>query len=253
MSGENVGYSSSFVQGKRGRLALAPLIFLTVLVGPAAAGTQDVYFEQVTVTSTEGEPAGPGVTSRVWLSGRNLRMEAGGAAGGPALLLLLDQGKAYRLDPEEKVAEEIALERLRSRSHADASVAGDLMGGAEEGSVRTSARNTSRTIAGHVCRDYRIAGPSVVMDVCMSREIPLGVDAFAEFLEWSGASQSLGGILAELRRLPGFPLETKTRVSVLGRSYQTRSTITVVRPGPQPRDLFQTPPGYKIVAERPEP
>lgn len=234
-------------------MALVRFLFLAVLAATVAAGTEDVYFEQSTVTSIEGKPAGPGVTSRVWCSGRRLRMEAGGAAGGPAFLLLLDEGKAYRLDPAEKVAEEVALERLRSRSHTDVGVAGDLMGGAEEGSVRTRALGTSRTIAGHACRDYRIAGPSVAMDVCVSREIPLGVDAFAEFLEWSGASQSLAGILTELRRLGGFPLETRARTSVLGRSYDTRATITRIKLGSQPRDLFAPPSGYRIVAERPGP
>lgn len=228
-------------------------ILLTLLAAAASAGTQDVYFEQVTVTSIDGKASGPGVRSRVWSSGRRLRMEAGQTPGGPAFLLMLDAGRAYRLDPEAKVAEEIDLDRLRADAHADVSVAGDLMGGGEEGSVRTAALKTSRTVAGYSCADYRITGPSVRMDLCMSGEIPFGVDAFAEFLEWSGASQSLGGILAELRRLRGFPLETRTRVGVLGRTYETRSTITAVRLGPQPRRLFEPPPGYEVVRPRAEP
>jgi hypothetical protein len=151
------------------------------------------------------------------------------------------------------VAEKVGLDRLRARSHADASVAGDLMGATEEGSVRTRRLGTTRRVAGHVCEEYRITGPLLRMDVCVGVSIPVRVDAFAELLEWSGAEQSLGGILAELRRLPGLPLETRTRVEVVGRVHQTRSTITRVRIGPQPQALFAPPAGYRVVAEPPGP
>lgn len=224
----------------------ALLLGIGLLAAPA--GPQDVYFEQITTNSTDGSPSGPGLVSRVWAAGRRLRLETG-PEGGPALLLLLDEGRAYRLDPDEKVAEEVALQRLRARSHADASVAGDLMGSTEEDSVRTRPLGTSRTVAGYRCADYRIAGPRMRMDVCASRDLGLGVDAFADFLEWSGAEQSLRGILAEVRKLPGFPLETQTRVEVLGHWHDTRSTITKIRLGPSPRDLFRPPPGYQVRAE----
>lgn len=227
-------------------MSLPILELIRLLASPA--GTQDVYFEQLTVTSTEGATPGSGLVSRVWATGRDLRMEVG-PAGGPALVLLLDAGRAWRLDPAQKIAERIDLGRLRARSHADASVAGDLMGATEEDSVRTRALGTSRTVAGHACADYRIEGPLLRMDVCVSRGIPLGVDAFADFLEWSGAEQSLRGILAEVRRLPGFPLETRARVDVLGRRHETRATITKIRLGPQPRELFEPPPGYRIVGD----
>ena len=76
-------------------------------------------------------------------------MEAGDAAGGPALLLRLDRDQAYRLDPERKLAVEIDPARLRARAHMDASVAGDLMGGPEEGSARTKPLPAGKTVAGY--------------------------------------------------------------------------------------------------------
>jgi hypothetical protein len=225
---------------------------IAALLAPPGPG-RDVFFEQVTVTSVDGKSTGPGVTSRLWSSGRRLRLEVGEGPDAPALIVLLDEGHALRLDPVEKVAEKVGLDRLRARSHADASVAGDLMGAAEEGSVRSRPLGTSRTVAGHACEDYRITGPLLRMDVCVGVSIPLRVDAFADLLEWSGAEQSLGGILAAVRRLPGFPLETRTRVEVVGRLHQTRATIKRIRVGPQPQDLFAPPPGYRLVAEPAEP
>ena len=69
---------------------------------------------------------------------------------------------------------------------------------------------------------------------------------FADFLEWSGAAQALPGLVAAIRELPGFPLETRTRVSVLGESQETVSTVTKIRVGPQPPELFEVPPGWRV-------
>jgi hypothetical protein len=219
----------------------------------AAPAVAEVYFEQATAVRTDGVAQGQGVLSHVWYSGRRMRLEAGDESGGPALILRLDLGKAWRLDPEKKIATELDAAQLRARSQMDASLAGDLMGGGEEAGVRTAALRTPRTIAGHACRGFRITGPSVVMDLYVADDLPLGIDAFTEFIEWSGAGQSMGGILAEVRKLRGFPLQTRSRVTVLDRVHETVSTITKVQVGPQPRALFEVPAGYKVVAEAPEP
>lgn len=228
-------------------LALASLVLPPLLL---AAGP-NVYFEQQTVTSTDGHSEGPGVLSRVWYAGRRIRLEAGDVSGGPAFLLQLDRGKAYRLDPAEKAATEIDLERLRSDAELDLSMAGDLMGGEEEGSARTSALKIPKNIAGYACQGYRIRSGAATMDLYVTSQIPLGVDAFAELLDWMGASQALRGILDEVRKLPGFPLETRSRVTVMEKVHETRSTVTKVKVGPQPASLFEVPRDYQVRAEEP--
>lgn len=231
-------------------MVLAVAAFCAASSLPSAPGGGGVYFEQTTVTLASGRPAGPGVISRVWFAGKKMRLEAGGAASGPALILRLDMGKAYRLDPSERTAVEVDVERLRARSQMDLAMAGDLMG-AEEGTARTAALQTPRTIAGYTCRGYRITAGSAVMSLYVSRDVPVGVEAFADFLEWSGANTALAGMIDEIRRLPGFPLETRSRVIVLGKVHETVSTVTNVRVGPQPAALFEPPPGYHVVADEP--
>ena len=141
-----------------------------------SAAPGDVYFEQTVVTSTDGRASGPGVVSQVWYSGRKMRMEAGDELRGPAFILRLDLGKAYRLDPLEKTALEIDAARLRARSQMDLSMAGDLMGSDEEGSARTQPLKARRTIAGFVCRGFRISAGSTVMDVYVTDAIPIGIE-----------------------------------------------------------------------------
>ena len=79
----------------------------------------------------------------------------------------------------------------------------------------------------------------------MASDLPRA-SVFADFLEWSGAAQALPGLVAAIRELPGFPLETRTRVSVLGQSQETVSTVTKIRVGPQAAELFDVPLGYRL-------
>jgi hypothetical protein len=214
-----------------------------------AAAADDVYFEQVTQVAVNRRPAGPGVQARVWYAGRRMRMEAGLTGPGPALILRLDQGRAYRLDPEARLAVQLDLQELRDRARQDAATAGGLIGAIDPGDARTAALPGTRTIAGHVCRGFRITAPSAVLEVYVAPDLPLSMRDFEEFLEWSGAAESMAGLLAELRALPGFPLETRARVNLLGEEHETVSRVSRVRVAPAPAALFEPPKGYKVTVE----
>ncbi len=218
-----------------------------LLLSASPAGTVGLYFEQTTVVRPGGAVVGPGVRSRVWHAGRRLRLEAGDEPGGPALVLRLDEGRAIRLDPDARLAVELDVTRLRARSHQDASVAGALL----DDALRPAPLEGRRTIAGHACRGFRLRGRQATIDVWVAEDLPVGAAAFADFLEWSGAAQALGGLVAAIRELPGFPLETRTRVSVLGETHETVATVTAVRVGPQPAELFEVPAGWRLEREKP--
>jgi hypothetical protein len=226
---------------------IAATALALALVGNDPTG---LYFEQTTLVRQAGMPEGTGVRTRVYCSQKRLRLEAGDAPGGPALLLLLDEGRVFRLDPESRVATELDALRLRSRSQSEAAVAAGLMGGVED-DLRERPIEGQRTIAGYACRGFRLTGPSVVIDVWVAETLPVRADVFADFLEWSGAGQALSGLVSAIRRLPGFPLETRTRVSVLGEVQQTISTVTAVRVGPQAARRFEIPPGWRVVKAEP--
>jgi hypothetical protein len=219
---------------------------LAVLGLFAVSASTDVYFEQTTVVLQNGRPSGPGVVSRVWHAGRKMRMEAGGRTDGAALVLRLDQGKAFRVEPERHAVVRLDLDELRARAEMDASMAGDLMGAGEETRVRAARGGAARVVAGHPCEPWRLSGGPTVMVVCLARDVPVGIAAFADLLEWTGAEQALPGFLAELRRLRGFPMETHSRVTVVGEVRETLSTVTRVTPGPIDPALFEPPPSYNI-------
>jgi hypothetical protein len=118
-----------------------------------------------------------------------------------------------------------------------------------EDALRTTPIEGRRTIAGHPCRGFRLRGRQTSVDVWVAEDVPAGPGVFADFLEWSGAAQALSGLVAAVRELPGFPLETRTRVSVLGETQETVATVTKVRVGPQPASLFEVPAGWRLEAE----
>ena len=227
----------------------AAILTLALVTGGESTG---LFFEQTTIVRQAGMASGAGVRTRVYCSEKRLRLEDGDAPDGPALLLRLDEGRIFRLDAESKVAVEIDASRLRSRAQSDAAVAAGLMGGPEE-ELREKPLEGRRTIAGYVCRGFRLTGRSVTVDVWVAEALPVRADVFADFLEWSGASQALGGLVAAIRRLPGFPLETRMRVGVLGEVQETVSTVTAVRVGPPPARKFEIPPGWRVVKEQPSP
>ncbi|HET8644510.1 MAG TPA: DUF4412 domain-containing protein [Vicinamibacteria bacterium] len=229
-----------------------PAALAALLGAPAAAPARPrpagIYYEQVTTVSAEGEPAGPGVHSRVWFAGRQVRLESGGEgaeAGGTALILRLDEGTAFRLDPAERTAERLDLEALRAQSRSDSALAGELMGAGEPGAVRTASL-PAKTVAGYPCRGFRLRSGAAVVDVYTTTEVPVRMEAFAELLEWTGAAEALAGLWDEMRKLPGFPLETRARVDVLGDVQETVSTVTRVRVGAVPAAKFELPAGYRV-------
>lgn len=226
-------------------LALVTLVARAFAAAAESAPPPGLYFEQTTAVIGAQGASGPGVRSRVWHAARRMRLEAGDAPGGPALVLRLDEGRALRLDPEAKLATEIDPVALRSRSHQDASLAATLLGG--EDALRTTELPGSRTIAGHACRGYRLRSRAATVELWVAAGLPSGGAVFADFLEWSGAAQAMPGLVAAIRELPGFPLETRTRVSVLGETQETLSTVTTIRVGPQPRELFDVPAGWRSV------
>jgi hypothetical protein len=231
-------------------MILTAAALAVVLSAAPAVRTKDVYFEQTVVSSTDGRAGGPGVSSRVWHAGDGrMRMEAGGAGEGPALILRLAEGKAWRIDPEQKTAMALDVERLRERSRLDLGLAGQLLGGEE--APRLSELREGKLIAGYRCRGYRLQAGTATLELYLTRELPLGMEAFADFLEWSGASEALGPLLKEIRALRGFPLQTRSRVNLLGEVQETVSTVTRVQLGPSRPDLFEPPPGYRLVTQPP--
>lgn len=222
---------------------------MVLAVGAAAAQEapalrdQGLYFEQTTRVVPADGSVGAGVRSRVWHAPRRMRLEAGDVAGGPALVLRLDEGRALRLDPELRVAFEVDPAALRARSHEDASVAGSLIGA--EDAPRTTALAGRRTIAGHECAGFRLRSRSASVELWVAADLP-PASVFADFLEWSGAAQAMPGLMSAIRELPGFPLETRTRLVVLGEAQETVSTVTRIRAGAQPASLFEVPPGWRL-------
>jgi hypothetical protein len=226
-------------------LALASVL---LLVQPKAA-PRDVYFEQRTVTYSEGRAQDQGVLAKVWHSGSRIRFERADTPPGAALILNLAEGSGFRLDPASKIAWRVDMDLLRGEAQSDMSLAGSLIGAEAEQRVRLTELAERRAIAGHVCRGYRVRVESATWELWLAADVPVSMAQFVEYLEWSGASQAMGALLDEIARLPGFPMQTRVRATVQGRTIETVATIERLTLGPLAPHLFQPPPGFKIQQE----
>lgn len=222
---------------------LAALLSAAVAVPPPA----DIFFEQTSSTTVDGKP-GPVATSRVYWSGRKVRLESGDAFEPLILIIDFEQDRAYRLDPAAKTALRLDADALRTRAHLGFALAGDRLASSTD-AFRRQKLQGRRTIAGRACIGHRLRAGDTRVDVWMADGLPLDMDDFTEFLEWSGAKAALGGLLPELARLEGFPLETRSRIVADGHVYETRATVTRLKQEPLDPALFAPPPSFRIEAE----
>jgi hypothetical protein len=221
--------------------------------GGGAVADAQVVVEQTTSTTVDGK-ALPSVHARVLWGGRKVRLESGDALEPLVLLLDLEHDRAYRLDPPSRSAVALDLDGLRARASLGFAQAGEAMNADEPDSFRTSALPGRRRIAGRLCDGYRVRHRQTQIDVWVSTQVSIGMELFADFLEWSGADQSLAGLLPEIRKLEGFPLETESHVVVDGHVYDTKATVTAVSVAPRDPSLFEVPAAFTLedeVAPRP--
>ncbi len=224
------------------------LLVLTLLAAPAPSRPVTLRFDQTTLVRVDGKAQGSGVASRVFRSGSRLRLEPGDGEQA-ALVLHLDTGKAWRLLADTKTAVVVDLDAVRARAQMDAAAAAEAMGSPAEESVRSRDLGTSRSVAGRTCQDHRVSGPGLTLDICLDRSAPVGIEAFTDFLEWTGAATALAPILDAVRRLDGFPMETRYRLKAFGRTWETTSVLTRIEFGPQPAALFEVPSGFTVTRE----
>ncbi len=217
---------------------------------PQAVAASHVSFDQETETLVDGRPTGSLVHSRAFIADRRMRVERADskAEPSPTLIVRLDQGRAWRIDPAGRVAWEVDLAREQTRSQVEMGVVGDLIGER----LQAAPLPRSRRIAGYDCRGYRLKTAAGAIEVWMTTALPVDAESFSALLEWLGAEQAMGGYLDALRRLTGFPLETRARLDVAGRVVETRSTVTRVKIEALADSLFEPPAGYRIEPSPPE-
>jgi hypothetical protein len=179
-----------------------------------------------------------------------MRLEAGDAPGGPALVLRLDEGRALRLDPGRRW-------RSRSTRRGCARLAPGRLGrrladGRRRGrdAPRLRSRESARSPA-TPATGYRLKSRTASVDLWVAGDLPRGGSVFADFLEWWARRRRCRVLVAAIRELPGFPLETRARVSVLGETQETLSTVTKIRVGPQAESLFEVPSGWRVQPSAP--
>jgi len=227
------------------------LVAAALLTATAPAASEpSVYFEQTARTTVDGTPA-PAVHSRVYWHGKKARLESGDAFDPFVLLLDLARDRSVRLDAASKTAVVLDTGALRSESSLGFSLAGDAMGADDPDALRSEPLPGRKQVAGYVCEGHRIHGHDVRIDVWVSRAVGVPMSVFTDFLEWSGAADAMAGLLPQIQKLPGFPLETRSHLVTGEHTYDIVATITRIKTEPIPAATFEVPARYRTVIEPP--
>ena len=177
-----------------------------------------------------------------------MRLEAGGTRRGARVRAAARPGQGVSPRPRGEDGRPSSTSSACARSaQMDLSVAGDLMGGGEEAGARTAAPQDPED-------HRRLPLPRLSDHGGLGHDGPLREPGGALSASmpspssWTGPAPAsrCGGLLDEMRKLPGFPLETRSRVYRAGRGARDpRPPSPGSRWAPLPSSLFEVPEGLR--------
>ena len=112
---------------------------------------------------------------------------------------------------------------------------------------------TSRTIAGYKCDDFIMTiGQLSKTEECVTNDLKFPPQVWTMYRNFADSMKSLMGPMGanvtamreQMMKIKGFPLVSKTTVSVMGRSSVTSTEVTEIRNGSIPASAFEIPAGY---------
>lgn len=208
-------------------------------LGLATAVTADVKLVQkVKSGPIMGQPAKDS-TVTMFIKGTKARSET--AASKTYQLIDLDAQKIYVVDPDKKVV----LVMTTAMMKQTAGLMGQLAGNQEAKPV-VEKPGTTHTYNGYKCEDVKVSMPGMMnftSTACVTTAIQ--VKEFEPFKEFSEVfSKALG--VDSTGGIPGFPVHTETRMSVMGQNMDSTTDLVSITREPLDASMFVVPPDYKI-------
>ncbi|HYS54447.1 MAG TPA: DUF4412 domain-containing protein [Thermoanaerobaculia bacterium] len=118
---------------------------------------------------------------------------------------------------------------------------------------------TSRKIAGYNCDDWTVKmGQMSTTEECITNEVKFPLMAWDMYKSYMNVMQTMMSAMGpmgknmaamqeQFKKMKGFPLATKTTVSIMGRKSVHSSEVTEIKSGPIPASAWEVPAGYTKV------
>ncbi len=111
----------------------------------------------------------------------------------------------------------------------------------------------SKKIGDWNCRKYLVSKTGMMgieQEVWATEEVDFDVNRFTEMMSLSGPDGLLANSpegaaqQAEMAKIKGYPILTKTKMQMMGSSMESESEVKVIRKEAMPTSLFDIPEGY---------
>jgi Domain of unknown function (DUF4412) len=240
--------------------------FLTALGALALAAS--VGAQDLTVTSKVSKGDGPSTTETSYYTNAKMRI---GEGNGREMIADFASGTMTTLDNAKKeysVITQADIDAMMAQADARAKEMEArtqkmppemrekmaAMMGQFAASVEVKKGTGGRTIAGYPCQNWIVTmGQMMTMEHCVSSEIAIPPGTFEAMKRFTAsmaagpAAKSMIGMWDKFKEMKGFPLATKTTMSIMGRSDVSTKEVTDVKKGPVPASAFEVPADYKRV------
>jgi hypothetical protein len=128
-----------------------------------------------------------------------------------------------------------------------------MMGGMMAQATVTKGTGT-KTVAGYACTDYLLSMGIMKQHLWVATDltppVSMGQWASAQRAMFAGSpmASSMGRLMEEFSKIPGFPLEIDSTTAVLSKTIASTSEAVEVKKGPIAASAFAVPDGYTKVA-----
>lgn len=104
------------------------------------------------------------------------------------------------------------------------------------------------------CKQYKVSKTGLMdveQEIWATEEVDLDVTPFTEMMSLSGPDGLLGNSTAgeaqraEMEKIKGYPILTKTSMEMMGSKMEMENQVTVIRKEPMPAGLFDIPADFK--------
>jgi hypothetical protein len=123
--------------------------------------------------------------------------------------------------------------------------------------TKVSVQDTGETkqIGSWNCKLYKVSKSGMMgieQEVWATQDVDLDIKRFNEMMSLSGPDGLLGSSpagetqRAEMAKIKGFPILTKTKLEMMGSKMETENQVTIIRKEPVAANIFEIPEGYKL-------
>ncbi len=125
----------------------------------------------------------------------------------------------------------------------------------EDTQVKVEETGETKRIGSWNCKEYRVVKTGMMgvdQEIWATEDVAFDVTRFTEMMSLSGPDALLANSAAgksqraEMSKIKGYPILTKTRMQLMGTTMETERLVTTIREEPIPSSLFEIPEGYSL-------